>query len=94
MTKIRRKSYRELEQIVKGAANHRRIQILNLLAVEPELSVADISERLNINYKTSSEHIRRLAIAGFVLKRSAGLTVQHKLTPQAQTILKFLKTLE
>jgi len=86
--------YRKLERIAKGFANHRRIQILELLEKEPELSVIEIADKLSINFKTASEHIRRLAIAGLVLKRSAGNNVRHKLTERSQTILKFLRTLE
>jgi len=94
MSKNALKSYRQLERLVKGFANHRRIEIMELLYNEPELSVAEISENLRINFKTASEHIRRLAIAGLVLKRSAGNSVRHKLTDQAKSILKFLRTLE
>lgn len=88
------KSYRQLERITKGFANHRRIQILELLHREPELSVVEITERLRINMKTGSEHIRRLAISGLVLKRSEGIAVRHKLTANGSAILKFLRTLE
>lgn len=94
MPKNKPKSYRQLERIVKGFANHRRIGILAALDKEPELSVADISERLGINFKTASEHIRRLAIAGLVLKRSSGLNVRHKLTARGKSILIFLRILE
>jgi len=85
---------RELERIIKGAANHRRIEILMLLEKEPELSVFEISDTLRINFKTGSEHIRRLAIAGLVMKRSDGNSVRHALTGRGQSILKFLRTLE
>jgi predicted transcriptional regulator len=86
--------YRRLERIVKGFANHRRIQILELIEKEPELSVLEIAEKLNLNFKTASEHIRRLAIAGLLLKRSAGLNVRHKVSDRGLTILKFLRILE
>ncbi len=88
------KSYRQLERIVKGVANHRRIQIIELLKESPELSVIEISAKLNINLKTASEHIRRLALAGLVMKRSDGASVRHRLTSRGLTILKFLRTLE
>jgi DNA-binding transcriptional ArsR family regulator len=88
------KSYRQLERIVKGFANHRRIQILELLKKEPELSVFEIAEKLKINLKTASEHIRRLTIAGLILKRSEGNLVRHKLTGRGEAILKFLRILE
>ena len=85
---------RRLERVVKGFANHRRIQIIELLSDSPELSVTEISEKLKINFKTASEHIRRLAIAGLVLKRNQGVNVRHKLSPTGNSILKFLRTLE
>lgn len=85
---------RQLERIVKGFANHKRIQILELLENSPELSVQEISKELKINFKTASEHIRRLAIAGLVLKRNQGINVRHKLSPLGVSILKFLRILE
>ena len=86
--------YRQVERTVKGFANHRRIQILDLLHREPELSLVEIVEKLEVNIKTASEHVRRLAIAGLVMKRSEGSLVRHKLPPKASLILKFLRTLE
>ena len=71
------KKTRRLERVVKGFANHRRIEILMLLEKEPELSVTEIAGCLNINLKTASEHIRRLAISGLVLKRNQGNAVRH-----------------
>lgn len=82
-----------MERIMKGAANHRRLQILDLLRKKPELSVDEIADALKINFKTASEHIRRLAIAGLVMKRNEGNFVRHKLTLRGQTILKFLRIL-
>jgi DNA-binding transcriptional ArsR family regulator len=75
-----KKTYRQLERIVRGFSNHRRIEILELLEKEPELSVLEIAEKLGINLKTASEHIRRLTIAGLIMKRSEGTSVRHKLT--------------
>jgi len=88
------KSYFQLERIVKGAANHRRIEIMELLQKNPELSVVNISEKLHVNFRTISEHIKRLATAGFVIKRSDGPSVRHKITNRGLAILKFLRTLE
>lgn len=88
------KKTRELERIIKGVANHRRIQIMELIFREPELSVLDVSDKLGVNFKTISEHIRRLATAGLVMKRSDGTSIRHKLTVRGAIILKFLRTLE
>ena len=87
-------SYLQLQGIVRGFSNHRRLEILELLQNQPELSLVEIAEKLNINFKTASEYTRRLAIAGLVLKRSQASSVCHKITPRTQAILKFLRTLE
>ena len=88
------KSYRTLERLVRGFANHRRIQIMEILAKTPELSVDELTQVLNINYKTAADHLRRLAIAGLVLKKSDSVSIRHKLTERAEYVLKFLRTLE
>ena len=85
---------RKLERIIKGFANHRRLQVLELLKEKPELSVEEIADHLGINYENTSDHIRKLAIAGLVLKRYEGTTVRHKLTDRAKTVLSFCKTLD
>lgn len=86
--------YRRLERMVKGFANHRRIQIMDLLKREPELSVEEIAGRLNAGYENTSDHLRKLAIAGLVLKRNEGNAVRHKLTPRAESVLVFCKKLQ
>jgi len=87
-------AYRRLERIVKGFANHRRLEIIELLRREPELSVAEIAERLKIGYENASDHIRKLAIGGLVMKRNDGWNVRHKLTERAGIVLAFCKKLE
>ena len=88
------KTPKQLERIVKGFANHRRIQIMSLLKTEPELSLGGISKRLKLDIKTASAHVIRLATAGLVLKRSEGRQVRHGLTRRGEAILTFLRTLE
>ncbi|MDD2657066.1 MAG: winged helix-turn-helix domain-containing protein [Candidatus Pacebacteria bacterium] len=87
-------NYRKIEGVVKGFANHRRLQIMELLQEEPELSVDDIAEKLRIGYKNTSDHIRKMAIAGLVLKRNDGPYVRHKLAPRGENILAFCKKLK
>lgn len=85
---------RRLERVAKGFSNHRRIEILMLLEREPELSLVEITERLNVNFRTASEHLRRLAHAELIMKRNEGNFVRHALTLRGRSILKFLRTLE
>ncbi|OHA89155.1 MAG: hypothetical protein A2653_03025 [Candidatus Zambryskibacteria bacterium RIFCSPHIGHO2_01_FULL_43_25] len=88
------KKVRELEKIVKGFANHRRIQILELLSNKPELSIFEISDILKVNFKTISQHVSRLANSGLILKRNDGSAVRHKLSSLGKSILMFLRTIE
>ena len=87
-------NYRRLERVVKGFANHRRLEIMELLKREPELSVDEISERLHIGYENASDHIRKLAMAELILKRNDGKSVRHKLTARAEDFLTFCKRLK
>ncbi|MBI3627841.1 MAG: winged helix-turn-helix transcriptional regulator [Candidatus Sungbacteria bacterium] len=88
------KMFKELETITKGYSNHRRIEIMALLERVPGLTLQQTSENLGINFKTVSDHLRRLAIAGLVSKRNRGAAVEHTLTSRGKLILKFLRTLE
>ncbi|HEV7449465.1 MAG TPA: winged helix-turn-helix domain-containing protein [Candidatus Paceibacterota bacterium] len=85
---------RKLERVIKGFASHRRIQILDLLSKHPELSVLDIAERLKMGYENASDHVRKMTVAGLLLKRNDGPAVRHKLTSRAESILVFCKRLQ
>ena len=87
-------SYRALERIVRGFSNHRRIEIMDLLSRSPALSVFDLANKLHINFRTASEHLRRLYTVGLITKRNRGAAVEHSLTNLGKAILKFLRTLE
>ena len=94
MEKQNNKTYYDLERIVKGVANHRRIEILEILGKKPEMSVAEVADKLKLNFKTTSEHIRKMAISGLLMKRSDSKSIRHKLTKRGELILKFLRILE
>jgi predicted transcriptional regulator len=87
-------SSRQTEKIVKGFANHRRIDMLVLIKNRPELSLNDVARELKLNLKTVSEHLRRLAISGLIYKKNRGQNVLHRVSPLGDEILKFLKKLE
>ena len=62
--------------------------MLDLIDSTPELSVFEISKNLKIHYKTASSHLRRLIIAGLILKRSKGKDIRHKVSERGKTILR------
>ena len=86
------KTARQMERHFKGAANHCRIEILLLVSESPEMTVDGIAERLHKNFKTVSEHTRRLAHAGLVNKRYQGRNVVHTLSPYGERFTSFIKT--
>ena len=86
------KGPKKLERHFKGVANHRRIQILLLVAKNPAITLDEISAAVNGNMKTIAEHTRRLMLAGLVEKTYAGRTVEHKLTPDGRQFFAFIET--
>ena len=86
--------YKRIEKIVKGFANHRRIQVLELLEKYPDSSVDNISESLNVNFVTIADHIRKLSEAGLVEKNYKGRFVLHRLNAKGKHILSFCKMLK
>lgn len=89
-----RKTNRELERIVKGFANHRRLQILSLLKKEPELSIQEVAEKVKSDEKNISSHVSKMAISGLVMKRNDNKSVRLKLTKRGNNILTFVRMLE
>lgn len=86
--------YKKIEKIVKGFANHRRIQVLELLEKTPNLSVDDISTNLDVNFVTIADHVRKLSDTGLVSKSYKGRFVIHKITNTGKYILSFCKMLK
>ena len=80
-----------LERYVKGVANHRRISILFLIAKTDGITLDQIAQALACNFKTTSEHTRRLTHAGLVSKKYLGTSVLHTLTPYGRKFYEFLR---
>ena len=83
-----------MERHFKGVANHRRIEILSLVAQNAGITVEEIADRLGCNFKTISEHTRRLAQAGLINKEYKGRTVIHTLSPYGKIFYSFIKTFQ
>lgn len=81
------------QAIVKGIANHRRIDVLALLSSNPDLSVEEIAEACAVDYKTIAVHLRKMTAAGLIAKKSYGRRVEHRITDRGSYALEFLKHL-
>ncbi len=91
---IKTKTANQLERHFKGAANHHRIDILLLVSENPNITVYGITEKLNRNFKTISEHTRRLVQAGLLNKNHNGRTVTQSLSPYGERFVKFITTFQ
>jgi predicted transcriptional regulator len=87
-----KKTPKQLERHLKGVANHRRIQILFLVAEKGGITVEKISENLECNFKTISMHTLKLVQAGLLNKNYIGRSVTHELSPYGKTIVRFIKS--
>ena len=85
------KDSRKLERVFKGTANHWRIEILLMVQKNPEITLHDMADKLQANFKTVSEHTKKLVIAGLIRKKYLGREVTHKLSPYGEKICEILK---
>ncbi|OGZ66171.1 MAG: hypothetical protein A3C50_01625 [Candidatus Staskawiczbacteria bacterium RIFCSPHIGHO2_02_FULL_43_16] len=85
------KTPKQIERHIKGVANHRRIQILLLIADSEGITLDEIIEKVEANPKTIGEHTRRLHNAGLVEKNYNGRFIQLSLSPYGKIFIKFIK---
>ena len=87
-----RKTSKQLERYFKGAANHRRIDILSAVGKNEDITVEEIANKLDANFKTISQHTKSLVQAGLLNKQYRGRQVAHTLSPYGKKFLIFMKT--
>ena len=73
-------------------ANHNRVEILFVVSGNPNITLEGIAEELDKNFKTVSEHTRRLVHAGLLNKKYQGRNVSHSLSPYGEKFIWFVKT--
>lgn len=88
------KTAKQMERHLKGVANHRRIEILFIIAEHEKITLERIVKILGANGKTIGEHTRRLYTAGLINKKYRGKFVEHILSPYGKTLVRFLKTFQ
>jgi len=82
----------KLERHIKGVANHWRIEILILVADQEGITLDQISELLDCDFKNTSQHTKRLVEAGLINKKHSGTNVEHFLSPYGKLFYKFIKS--
>src|SRR3989338_1640548 len=88
------KNAKQLERHFKGVANHHRIAILRLIEKEEAMTLDALTTKLEANFKTISEHTRKLVHAGLLNKKYRGRAVIHSLSAYGEKFIKFIKTFQ
>ncbi len=85
------KTAKQFERYFKGVANHHRIAILHLVSKNEGITLDGIAGHLGRNFKTISEHTRKLVHSGLLNKNYKGQNVVHSLSPYGIKFLKFMQ---
>ncbi len=83
----------KLQLVVRGFSNRHRIRMLFLLENEPKLTVQELADKSAINFRTASEHTKKLRTAGLISKKYNNREVEHQLTPLGEQTLVSLQKL-
>jgi DNA-binding transcriptional ArsR family regulator len=83
--------YKDLEIILKGLANKKRLMILDFLNRTGENDTGTIADYLNTDYKIAIPHLEKLLRAGLITKRREGLIVHYQISNLGKRILHLLK---
>ena len=81
-------SPKELEKVIKGFANRRRLVILKMLSGGKELNVSQISEKLKLSFRATSQHLKVLENADLVQKRQEVLMMYYSLSSRHGELIK------
>ncbi len=77
--------------VFRGLAHEHRVELLKLLGKKPYLTLDEIADTLDVNYKTIAGHLKRMELSGLVHKQQEGSSVEHSLTARGTKIFRFLK---
>ena len=71
----------QVEALLKALADGTRLRLINLLLIEEELCVCELTEALEIVQPKVSRHLAILREAGLVLDRREGLWIHYRIHP-------------
>jgi len=78
---------KELEDIFKGMASSRRIDIIKLLFPDRKLSVGDIAGRIGLSLRSTSKHLIKLEKSGYLKSRQKGFYKIYRINPKPPRIV-------
>ena len=85
---ISNRNMKNLENIFKAAASHRRLKIILMLFPDREINVRDIADKLDLSFRSASKHLIKLEKSGYLLSRQAGFCKFYRLDPHPSPDIK------
>ena len=79
----------EIIKIFKALGNERRFSVVQHILKQKELTVSQISERINLSFKSTSRHLSVLKNANMVLSKQTNLNNFYSLN--RETMVNFIK---
>ncbi len=78
---------KELEKVLKGLGNRRRLAIVQFLKRNKESSVGDIAEAIKLSYKSTSHHLRIMVAAGILTRDQRSAEASYSLAPSTDKVV-------
>jgi len=83
---------KELEDVFKGVASLRRINILRTLFSHKELNVGEIADQIGLSFRSTSKHLIKLEKSGYLRSRQEGFFRVYWLNPKpSRTVERVIK---
>jgi len=71
---------KELVKILKAIGNERRLDILRRIAKKRQMSVGNLSEIIELSFRSVSKHLSVLSSAGLVEAKQSGLSRYYSIS--------------
>ena len=84
---------KELEKTLKALANKRRLYILLFLKKNKEATVTEITNAINLSFRSTSRHLLTLFNAGVLDKRQQSTEVLYFLAPKRSSVTEHVLSL-
>lgn len=70
---------KQLDKLLRGVANKKRLEIVALLLDGRPRAVSDIAGDISLSFKSTSKHLHRMEGVGLLDRAQVGSTVQYRL---------------
>jgi len=81
---------KQLEKILKGLANRRRLAIIKILLKQKVMTVAEIAGEINLSFTSTSKHLAILRQLDIVDSQQKSLSVYYSISKSLPEVVQLL----